>query len=98
MALNLQFRVTKPECCINSKDKARQHLNNAIKAYKYAEELLSITQAAYIYSVLKAMLYHRINSCRNQVSYRISKQRLTSEEEKSIKNWVLEIQSWGFPP
>ena len=43
-------------------------------------------------------MYRRINGRRDQVSYGISKQRLTSEEEESIKNWVLEIQSWGFPP
>ena len=97
MAPNLQFRVTKPGSRINSKDEARQRLNDAIKAYEHAEESLSITQAAYVYSVSKATLYRRINGRRDQVSYGISKQRLTSEEEESIKNWVLEIQSWGFP-
>ena len=30
--------------------------------------------------------------------YEISNWRLTSDEEKSTKNWVLEIQSWCFPP
>ncbi len=47
--------------------------------------------------VLKAILYRKIYGRRDQVSYGISKRRLTPEEE-SIKSWVLEIQSWGFPP
>ena len=89
MAPNLQFRITKPKYRITSKDKARKRLNNAVKAYKNAERLLSITQAAYLYAVSKATSYRRINGRRDQVLYEISKQRLTSEEEESIKNWVL---------
>ncbi len=98
MALNLQFRVTKPGSRITSKDEAGKRLNDAVKAYEDAEGSLSITQAAYVYAVSKATLYCRINSCRNQGSYGISKQRLTPEEEESIKNWVLKIQSWGYFP
>ena len=48
--------------------------------------------------VSKATLYRRINGRRDQVSYGVTKQRLTPEEEDSIKSWVLEIQAWGFPP
>lgn len=48
--------------------------------------------------VSKATLYRKINGRRDQVSYRVTKQRLTPEEEDSIKSWVLEIQTWGFPP
>ncbi len=55
-------------------------------------------QAAKLCVVSKATLYGRINGRRDQVSYGISQQKLTSEEEESIKSWVLEIQSWGFPP
>ncbi len=98
MAPNLQFRVTKPGSRITSKDEARKRLNDEVKAYEDAEGSLSIMQAAYVYAVSKATLYHKINSCRDQVLYGISKQRLTPEEEESIKNWVLRIQSWGFPP
>ena len=98
MAPSLQFRVTKPGSRITSKDEARKRLNDAIKAYENAKRSLSITQAAYVYVVSKATLYCKINGHRDQVSYGISKQRLTPEEEESIKNWVLEIQSWGFPP
>lgn len=98
MAPNLQFCVIKPGSRITSKDEARERLNDVIKAYEDAEGSLSITQAAHIYAVSKATLYRRINSRRNQVSYEISRQRLAPEEEESIKNWVLEIKSWGFPP
>ena len=75
----------------------RERLNDGIKAYEQAEGSLSITQAARLYVVLKAILYRKINGRRDQVSYGIFKRRLTPEEE-SIKSWVLEIQSWGFPP
>ena len=30
---------------------------------------------------------------RDQASYSVTKQRLTQEEEESIKSWVLDIQS-----
>ncbi len=98
MAPNLQFHVIKPESRITSKDEARKRLNDAVKACKDAEESLSIMQAAYVYSASKAILYRRINGGRDQVLYRISKQRLTPEEEEFIKSWVLEIQSWRFLP
>lgn len=48
--------------------------------------------------VSKATLYYWINGCQDQVLYEISKQRLTPEKKKSIKSWVLDIQSWGFQP
>ena len=98
MAPNLQFRVTKPGSHTTSRNEARERLNDAIKAYEQAEGSLSITQAARLYVVSKATLYRRINGRRDQVSYGISKRRLTPEEEESIKSWVLEIQSQGFPP
>ena len=98
MAPNLQFCITKSRSRPTPTNKARERLNNAVKAYDQAEGSLSITQAARLYMVLKATLYRRINGRRSQALYGISKQRLTPEEEESIKSWVLEIQSWGFPP
>ncbi len=93
MAPNLQFRVTKPGPHTTSRNEDREHLNDAIKAYEQAEGSLSITQAARLYMVSKATLYRRINDRHDQVSYRISKRRLTPEEKESIKSWELEIQS-----
>ena len=55
-------------------------------------------QAAKLYVVSKAILYFRINDHCGQALYGISKQRLTLEEEQSIKSWVLEIQLWKFAP
>ena len=37
------------------------------------------------------------NGRQDQVSYVTSKQRLTPEEG-SLQSWVLQLQSWGFPP
>ncbi len=61
-------------------------MNDAVKACEDAEGSLSITQTAYVYAVSKATLYRKINGRRDQVSYGISKQRLTPEEEEFIKN------------
>ncbi len=91
IAPNLQFCVTKLRSHTTLRNKARKRLNGEIKAYDQAEELLSISQAVKLYMVSKATLYSRINGRRNQVSYRISKQRLASEQDESIKSWVLEI-------
>ena len=98
MAPNRQFCVTKPGSRSASKDETRERLNHAIQAYEQAEGSLSITQAAKLCAVSKATLYCRINGRCDQVSYGISQRKLTLEAEKSIKSWVLEIQSWGFPP
>ena len=96
MAPQQQFCITKLGSYINSRDKTRKRLNHVIQLYKQVEKSLSITQAAKLYVILKAILYYRINSRRDQVLYGISQQKLTSEEEDSIQGWVLEIQSWGF--
>lgn len=61
-----------------------------------AEGSLSISETARLNPVLKTTLYHRIKRHQDQLSYAISKQRLTPKEE-SIQYWVKEIQSWGFP-
>ena len=86
MAPNLQFCVTKPESHTSSSNEARESLNDAIRAYKQDEELISITQAAMLYVVSKGTLYRRINGRHDQVLYGISKRRLTTEKEEFIKN------------
>ncbi len=88
-----QFHVTKPGSRIISKDETKELLNHTIQLYEQAEGSLSITQAAKLCAISKATLYHRINGRCDQVSYSISQQKLTPEEEESIKSWVLEIQS-----
>ena len=98
MALKPQFYVTKSKSRTTTKAEAKESSNDEIQDYEQAEGSLSITKAARLYVVSKATLYRRINGRRDQVSYGITKQRLTPEEEDSIKSWVLEIQAWGFPP
>ena len=98
MAPSQQFRVSKSQLQATLKDEVRQRLQQAVEAYEEAEGALSITQAACIYAVSKTTLYNRINGRRDQVSYIASKQRLTPEEEESLQTWVLQLQSWGFPP
>ena len=91
MASNLQFRITKPRSRPTLRKETRERLNNAIKTYNQAGGLLSITQAAKLYMVSKAILYHEMNGCCDQILYKILKQSLTLEAEESIKSWVLEI-------
>ena len=98
MAQSQQFRVVKSGSWTTSRDENRERLKNAVKAYEEAEGSLSITQAAKLYVVSKTTLYHRLQGRRDQLSYGVSKQMLTPEAEESIQSWVLEIQSWGFPP
>ena len=89
----MPFRVTKPEAGTTSTDEARARLKEVVQAYKEGEGSLSISQAARLYVVSKTTLYNRINRCRGQALYGVTKQKLTLEEEKSIENWVAEIQS-----
>ena len=92
MAPNLQFRITKSRSRSTSREEAGERLNNAVKTYDQAGGSLSITQVVRLYVISKATLYCRINGRHSQALYGISKQKLTPEEEKSIKSWVLEIQ------
>ncbi len=98
MAPSQQFRFSKLRLQATLKDEVRQRLQQAVEAYEEVEEALSITQAACIYAVSKTTLYNRINGCRDQILYITSKQWLTPEEEESLQTWVLQLQSWGFPP
>ncbi len=94
----MPFRITKPESRTSSREEARDCSKEAVQAYEDREVLLSILQAARLYVVSKTTLYNRIHGRRGQASYGVTKQRLTPEEEESIESWVLDIQSWGFPP
>ena len=98
MAPPRQFRVTKSGWYTASKDEVKERLKEAVQVYEEAEGSLSISEAARLYAISKTTLYHRIKGRQDQLSYAVSKQRLTPEEEESIQNLVLEIQSWGFPP
>lgn len=71
-------------------------MKEAVQVYKEAEGSLTISKAARLYAVSKTTLYQRIKGRQDQLSYAVSKQRLTPQEEESIQNWILEIQSWGF--
>ena len=93
----MPFRITKPGSRTTSRDEARDRLKEAVQAYEEGERSLSILQAARLYVVSKTTLYNRIYGRRDQALYGVTKQRLTPKEEESIKSWVLDIQSWGFP-
>lgn len=98
MAHSHRFHIVKWGSWTTSKKENRELLKDAVNAYEEAEGWLSISQAAKLYVVSKTALYHRLQGRRDQLSYAVSKQRLTPEEEESIQSWVLEIQSWGFTP
>lgn len=94
----MPFRVTKPGSGTNLSGEAKDCLKEAVQAYEEGEGSLSISQAERLYVVSKTTLYNRINGRRDQASYGVTNQILNSKEEKSIENWVLEVQRWGFPP
>ena len=91
MAISQQFQVTKSQFHTTLKDKARQCLQQTVQAYEEVKRALSITQAAWLYTVSKTTLYNKINGCRDQVLYITLKQRLTPEKEKFLQNWVLQL-------
>ena len=91
----MPFRVTKPRSRTTSRDEARDSLKEAVQAYEKGEGSLSISQADKLYDVSKTTLYNRIHGRRDQASYGVTKQRLTPEEEESIKGWVLDISVMG---
>ncbi len=98
MAQKSPYRVTKPGSSITSRGANRDRLQRVVEAVTNAESLLSITHAAKLYDVSKTTLYQRVNGRQDQLSYGVSKQRLISEEEESLKNWVLLLQAWSWPP
>lgn len=69
-----------------------------MKNVKETNGALSITQAARRYDVSKTTLYNRLQGRRDQVLYARSRQRLTFEEEVSLEKWILQLQTWGWPP
>ncbi len=86
MASSQQFPVTKSGLRTTLKDEARQYLQQAVQAYEEAGRELSITEAAWLHAVSKTMLYHRINSRCDPVSYITLKQKLMPEEEESFQS------------
>ena len=92
----MSFCITKLGSRITLRDKARDRLKEMVQAYEKGERLLFILQAARLYVISITILYNRIHGRRNQALYGVTKQRLTPEEEESIKSWILDIQSWGF--
>lgn len=56
----------------------------------------SIIDSAKLYGLSKTTLYHQINGRRDQLSYGVSKHKLTPEEEKSLENWVLQLQAYSW--
>ena len=91
MAHPQQFHITKSGWHTYSKDEVRERLKEYVQVYEEAEGSLSILEAARLYAVSKTTLYHRIKARQDQLSYTVSKQRLTPEEEESVLNWLLEI-------
>ena len=93
MAQKLPYQVTKLESSVTSRDANRDRLQQAVEAVTNAEGLLFITHAAKLYGVSKTILYHRMNGRRDQLSYDVSKWKLTPKEEESLENWVIQLQA-----
>jgi hypothetical protein len=67
-------------------------------AHKARSPMRSTRQLAIIYGVPPSTLCHQLNGRRTQTEYMQSLQRLTVEEENSIKHWIEKLISWNWNP
>ena len=81
-----------------ARDARRERVSVAVAAVQGAKGTLSISQAAKRYDVPKMTLSDRLRGRQDPVSYGKSRQRLSTEEEDCLENWVLQLQAWGWPP
>ncbi|KAH8799439.1 hypothetical protein F5884DRAFT_639933, partial [Xylogone sp. PMI_703] len=59
---------------------------------------ISCRKAARIYGVPKSTLADRIHRSKPLKEENERRQRLTPAEEEQMCNWVLQLESWGWPP
>ena len=75
-----------------------QRIELAYNAWKTAKGTISCRKAARIYSVPKSTLADRIYSSKPLKEENERRQRFTLAEKEQLYNWVLQLESWGWPP
>ena len=69
----------------------------AIEAIRTSKKL-SVRAAAKLYNVPEATIRHRINGRTSRTDYRPAAQLLTEIEEEVVVQYILDLDSRGFPP
>ena len=67
-------------------------------AHKTRSPTRSTRQLATIYGIAPSTLAHQLNGRRTLTQFSQSRQRLTVEEENSIKHWIEMLISWNWNP
>ena len=78
-------------------DAQKECLLVAVATIQEAKRALSISQAFKYYNIPKMTLFDQFLGSCDQVLFKHSKQKLTMEEEASLKSWILQLQTWGWP-
>src|SRR6266480_1859128 len=74
-----------------------ERISLAHKAWKDANGQLSIKKAARIFGVSWTTLQGRINGAVSKAQAGQMRQRLSVAEEEVIRDWLLDLSSWGWP-
>jgi hypothetical protein len=69
----------------------------AIQAIKQGQ-FQSIRAATILYNVLYSTVYHRINGIASRRDTTPNSRKLTPEEELALVQYILDLDSRGFPP
>jgi hypothetical protein len=75
-----------------------QRIALAHQAWTAANGDLSIKKAARTYGVTYSTLHRRINGTIPKVEASQAMQRLSVGEEEALRDWILQLASWGWPP
>ncbi|PMD39564.1 hypothetical protein L207DRAFT_23663 [Hyaloscypha variabilis F] len=69
----------------------------ALNEWKAAKGTLSVNKAAHRYGLYISTLRKRILGGRSRKEYDEARQKLTVQEELSLKGWILYLIEGGFP-
>jgi hypothetical protein len=76
-----------------------QRILLAHKEWKESNETLPIRQLAAIWGIARSTLHDRLKSgVVSRQEQHCSMQKITVGEERSLREWVLQLEGWGFPP
>ena len=69
----------------------------AHQAWKNANGQLAMKKAARTFGVNYSTLHNRIHGAVSKAQASQAMQRLTVAEEEAIRDWLLDLSSWGWP-
>src|SRR4051794_38857437 len=75
----------------------RERLELAFDAWKSSNGALSLRKAARKYGVSWETLRDRKNGAKSKAEEAQARQRLTVQEEESLRKWLCQLEAWGWP-